>query len=124
MQVSPTLSPGYCLASCGTPGCNMTLAPCSSDDTQRWLFGYEDRMVPLSHPRLCLEFSSPGGVVTLDTCNYSAEQRWDVTTGVCEVIGPSRTMIERCHMCATHAWYCMLPLLQGTCAGTQQSFHQ
>jgi hypothetical protein len=81
MQVSPTVSPGYCLASCGSAGCNVPLAACASSDTQRWLYDEQDRLVPLSDPLLCLEWTSPGTVVKLQACSTSTAQQWDPIGG-------------------------------------------
>jgi hypothetical protein len=82
MQVSPTESPGVCLASCGVVGCNVPLAACTSNDTQRWLYDDRDRLVPLSHPLLCLSFWGANTVVKLDTCSLSTPQQRDVISGV------------------------------------------
>jgi hypothetical protein len=83
MQLSPTLSPGLCMASCGSAGCNVSLSACSSDDSQRWLYDDRDRLVPLSHPLLCMEWTAPGTVVKLQNCSStSLLQRWDTIAGV------------------------------------------
>jgi hypothetical protein len=82
MQLSPTAAPGVCLASCGAAGCNVALAACTSADTQRWLYDEQDRLLPLSHPALCLEWTSPGTVVRLQACGNGTAQQWNTVAGV------------------------------------------